>query len=57
MAAVHRGPRRSSFLTTLYDACVAFQAASADLVIFSPLAGEFVIVAWYVSNMWLLSVI
>ena len=37
---------RSSFLATLYDNCVAFQAARSELVIFSPIAGEFVVVAW-----------
>ena len=39
-------PERSSFLATLYDNCVWFQAASSEIVIFSPLAGEFVVVAW-----------
>lgn len=46
MDAASNSPQHSSFLATLYDNCVAFQAASSELVIFSPLAGEFVIIAW-----------
>ena len=50
MDSLHRCGKRPNFLSTLYDACIAFQAANNELVVFSPMAGEFVMIAWCVPN-------
>jgi hypothetical protein len=34
------------FLTTPYDDCTFFQSQSTELVVFSPSAGEYVVIAW-----------
>jgi hypothetical protein len=41
--------RLPAFLTTPYGDCASFQSQSTELVIFSPSAGEYVTIAWYLS--------
>lgn len=36
----------SPFLTTPYDDCTFFQSQSTELVVFSPSAKEYVVIAW-----------
>jgi hypothetical protein len=37
------------FLSTPYDDCASFQSQSTELVVFSPSAGEYVTIAWYLN--------